>query len=78
VDFVQVERDRRKALKIERDTLFARYLTQPRNTRLVVAIKAIDHEIAKSVEDSSSQRQRTSLGTRKQGGTRAESQSDPG
>jgi hypothetical protein len=60
VDLMQAERDRRNALKVERDILFARYLTQPKNTRLAVEIKAIDHEIAKSVEDSSSQRQRTS------------------
>jgi hypothetical protein len=59
MDFMQVERDRRKALKIERDNLFARYLTQPKNIQLAVEIKAIDDEIAKSVEDSD--RQRTSL-----------------
>jgi len=74
---MQVERDRRKALKVERDILFARYLAQPRNTRLAVEIKAIDDEIAKSVEDGTSPRQRTSLTARKQGGTRAESQTDP-
>jgi hypothetical protein len=51
VDLMQAERDRRNALKVERDILFARYLTQPKNTRLAVEIKAIDHEIAKSVED---------------------------
>jgi hypothetical protein len=57
---MQAERDRRKALKIERDMLFAQYLRQPRNTRLAVEIKAIDDQIAKSVEDSTSQRKRTS------------------
>jgi hypothetical protein len=56
---MQLERDRRKALKIERDTLFARYLTQPRNTRLAVEIKAIHDAIAESVEDSGSTRQRS-------------------
>jgi hypothetical protein len=58
---MQVEIDRRKALKVERDTLFARYLTQPRNIRLAVEIKAIDDEIAKSVEDSSSVPQRSRI-----------------
>jgi hypothetical protein len=59
VDSVQSERDRRKALKVERDILFARYLTQPKNIRLAVEIKAIDDEIAKSVEDSTSAHQRS-------------------
>jgi hypothetical protein len=53
---MQVERDRRKALKVERDMLFARYLSQPTNIQLAVEIKAIDDEIAKSVEDGSSPR----------------------
>ena len=61
LDSTQVERDRRKALKVERDVLFARYVNQPRNIQLAVEIKALDDEIAKSVEDSSSKRQRTSL-----------------
>jgi hypothetical protein len=55
---MQVEKDRRKALKIERDKLFARYLAQPNNIQLAVEIKAIDDEIAKSVEDSDAVRQR--------------------
>jgi hypothetical protein len=59
VDLMQVERDRRNALKVERDMLFAQYLRQPRNTRLAIEIKAIDDEIAKSVEESSSPRQRS-------------------
>jgi hypothetical protein len=63
---VDLEKDRRKALKGERDVLFARYLSQPWKTRLGVEIKAIDDEIAKSVEDNSSQRQRTKLSARKQ------------
>lgn len=69
MDLMQVERDRRKALKVERDILFARYLRQPNEIRFAVKIKAIDDEIAKSVEDSRSSRLRTrtylspSLGT---------------
>jgi hypothetical protein len=59
VDLTQVERDRRKAPKGERDILFARYLTQPKDIQLAVEIKALDDEIVKSVEDSSSLRQRT-------------------
>jgi hypothetical protein len=58
MDLMQLERDRRRALKVERDNLFARYLTQPTNIRMAVEIKAIDDEIAKSVEDSTSARQR--------------------
>jgi hypothetical protein len=61
LDLMQVERDRRKALKVERDALFARYVNQPKNIQLAVEIKALDDEIAKSVEGSSSHRQRTSL-----------------
>jgi hypothetical protein len=53
VDLKQVKRDRRKALKVEREILFARYLTQPKNIQLALEIKALDDEIAKSVEDSS-------------------------
>jgi hypothetical protein len=59
VDLMQVERNKRKALKGERDILFARYLTQPKNIQLAVEIKAIDDAIAKSVEDSGSTRQRS-------------------
>jgi hypothetical protein len=69
VDSVQSASDRRKALKVERDLLFARYLTEPKNTRLAVEIKAIDDEIAQSVEDSTSARQRSrSSGERKREG----------
>jgi hypothetical protein len=75
---MQVERDKRKALKVERDILFARYLRQPNEVRFATEIKAIDDEIAKSVEDSDSDRLRTSLSARKLGGSRAESQTDPG
>ena len=57
MDLMQVERDRRKMLKVERDNLFAQYLAEPKNTQLAVEIKAIDDEIAKSVEDSTSGRQ---------------------
>ena len=53
MDLTQVERDRRKSLRGERDILFARYLTQPKNIQLALEIKALDDEIAKSVEDSS-------------------------
>jgi len=56
VDSTQLEKDKRKALRVERDKLFARYLTEPRNIRLAVEIKAIDDEIAKSIEESSSPR----------------------
>ena len=51
--------NKRKALKVERDILFAQYLAQPKNMRLAIEIKAIDDEIAKSVEDSISARQRS-------------------
>jgi hypothetical protein len=51
VESMQVETDRRKALKGERDLLFARYLNQPKNIELAVEIKALDDENAKSVED---------------------------
>ena len=78
MDLAQSERDKRKALKFERDNLFAQYLVALTNNQLAVEIKAIDDEIAKSVEDSSSPRQRTSLSAGKQSGTRAESQTDPG
>ena len=63
MDLVQSERERRKALKVDRDILFARYLSQPTNTRLAVEIKAIDDEIAKSIEDSSPPRQRSRIPT---------------
>ena len=59
MDSMQVERDRRKALKIERDNLFYTVPRQPKNIRLAVEIQAIDDEIAKSVEDSTSARQRS-------------------
>ena len=78
MDLAQSERDKRKALKFERDNLFAQYLVALTNNQLAVEIKAIDDEIAKSVEDSSSPLQRTSLSAGKQSGTRAESQTDPG
>jgi hypothetical protein len=58
MDVMQSGKDRRKALKVERDNLFARYLAEPTNIQLAVEIKAIDDEIAKSVEDSDSVRQR--------------------
>jgi hypothetical protein len=54
LDLMQVERDRRNALKVERDNLFAQYFAEPKNNQLALEIKAIDDEIAKSVEESSS------------------------
>jgi hypothetical protein len=59
MDLMQTERDRRKALKVERDNLFAQYLAEPKKIQLAVEIKAIDDQIAKSVEDSTSARQRS-------------------
>ena len=62
MDSMQSENDKRKALRVERDKLFARYLAEPRNIRLAVEVKSIDDEIAKSIEDSSSpQRVRNTL-----------------
>ena len=54
-----MEKDKRKALRVERDKLFARYLTEPKNIQLASRIKAIDDEIAKSVEESASVLQRS-------------------
>ncbi len=56
MDFIESEKVRRKALKAERDLLFTQYLAQPKNTRLAIEIKAIDDEIAKSIEESISPR----------------------
>jgi hypothetical protein len=68
VNSVQSERDRRKGLKTERDKLFAQYLAEPGNIQLAIKIKAIDDEIAKSVEDSTSARQRSRLSGEKREG----------
>ena len=52
---------RRKDLKIERDKLFAQYVATPTNVKLATRIKAIDDEIAKSVEDSSARQRSTKM-----------------
>ena len=52
---------RRKDLKIERDRLFAQYVAMPSNVKLALRIKAIDDEVAKSVEDSSARQRSTKM-----------------
>jgi len=49
-------RKRREELKAKRNSLFDRYLKNPSNTLLALEIKAIDDQVAESIERSTAKR----------------------
>lgn len=49
-------RKKRNELKAKRDRLFAEYLKHPSNTLLALEIKAIDDQVAESIEQRTSKR----------------------